>query len=112
MQKYYAKSCPNDSNHFDVLGVNVARAYYKKRGKKLVFTGRLGEVLLNLQHCRAGIVCHEFMHAVLWAKGFKKFKKQYPIIIKNMEEEEHMLHEFTYVVRQFYTWYWKVKKVI
>lgn len=112
MRTYYSKSCPNDKNHNDVLGVNIAREYYVKKGKKWLFSKQTGEVLLNLQDCGVGVVTHEFMHAVLWARNFKEFKKQYPIVIKDMADEEHLLHEFTYIVRQFYNWYWDVKKKI
>lgn len=69
-----------------------------------------GTILLSLEYCGAGIVTHEIMHGILWARknGFKK--QQYPIVIKTMEEEENILQDFTYAVQFFYNWYWKIDK--
>ncbi len=112
MQKYYKKICPRDGNHEYTLGVNIARTYFKLKGKKKIFIPMTGEVLLNLEHCGASVVCHEFMHAVLWARKFSPKKRQYPIVIKDMQEEESMLHCFSHIIRQFYKWYWKIKSKV
>ncbi len=112
MRDFYSKHCPNDKNHNKVYGVSVHRDYYKKQGEKWILTPRTGEVLLNLKHCGAGIVSHEFMHAVLWAYKHNGRRKQYPFVIKNIKEEEKILHNLTFALQQFYNWYWKVKDKI
>lgn len=109
MQKDYARYSPQDGNHYKTLGVH--HGFDKliiEPGKKAKLSPQTGIVRLCLEHCGAGVVSHEFMHAVLWANGHKRYKKQYPIVIKNMKEEEKILHNLTYAVRQFYEWYWKV----
>jgi hypothetical protein len=111
MQDAYKKASPKDDGHYKVLGVHQAYKKYSTNGTKGI-SPETGTVFLSLENCGAGIVCHEIMHAVLWGRGHKKYKKQYPIIIKNMVEEEKMLHAFTRCIIQFYDWYWKVKKVI
>jgi hypothetical protein len=106
MQDYYKKHCADrglkDKGHYNVSGVSL---HYENRvnGKCQPETGT---VLLCLDHCGAGVVSHEFLHAVLWAYKHRKNKKQYPIIIKNMREEEDILQNHTFAVTQFYNWYW------
>lgn len=105
MQKFYKDWCPQDKNHDNVGGVAVNRTYWDiSKGKKILMnrTGR----------CGAGVVSHEIMHAVLWANKFSARKKQYPIVIKSMKEEEELLKKHTLAVRDFYEWYWKIKTKI
>lgn len=87
-----------------VLGVHCP--YEKYRGRKL--SPETGTVFLAVEYCGAGIVSHELLHAVLWAHKHKRNKRQYPIVIENMRQEENILHNHTYAVEQFYRWYWKV----
>lgn len=75
-------------------------------------TGEVATVFLSCEHAGAGIVSHELLHAVLYAHKHTKYKKQYPIVIKNMNEEEKILHNHTFAVTQFYKWFWKVSKEV
>ena len=79
---------------------------------KGVLSGETGVVLLNFQNCDAGVVAHEMAHAVLWAHKHSKKKKQHPLIIKDIEEEEVILYNLTFAIDQFYKWYFSkiVKK--
>lgn len=130
MQLAYKERCPHDKSHFKVLGVHQAyekfkapknipmpkegdsRKYYEVNISKVKIAPETGTVFLNLKHCGAGVVSHELMHAVLWAYKHKKMKKQYPIIIKNLKEEELILRYHTLAVQEFYRWYWKIKDKI
>lgn len=67
-----------------------------------VLTKDVGIVLLSKENLSIGIVCHELMHAVLWAWKHKEFKKQHPIIIHSMNQEEYLLHNLTFAINQFY----------
>lgn len=108
MQRYYEKVGGNDSDHYKCSGVALNYERWCFSGnKKTQVSMETGTVLLHLKSLGAGIVSHEFMHAVLWAHKHKKGKNQYPIIIKDMKEEEEILHNHTYAVRNFYSWYWK-----
>jgi len=69
-----------------------------------------GCVYLCKEYCGAGVVSHELLHAVLWAHKHRNYKKQYPIIIKSMREEETIAYNLTHAVQQFYQWYWKIEK--
>lgn len=120
MQEYYKKRSPKDDVS-NTLGVHLAYTWFKPKSKKVKgskkrkdydYYPKTGEVLLNLEYCGSGIVSHEFMHAVLWAWKHSEYKKQYPLVIKSMKQEEEILHNLTHAVRQFYTWYWKVKSKI
>jgi hypothetical protein len=130
MQEAYKKFSPNDKNHFKVLGAH--RAYEKwlvskkpkirvsKKGVVKAFMStklkgietETGTLFLSLEDCGASVISHEIMHAVLWANKFKKYKKQYPITIKSMEEEERILYNFSFAIRQFYNWYWEIKSKV
>jgi hypothetical protein len=113
MQNDYKKRSPNDTNHYKTLGVHngyVLLKYAKNGGLKYI--NETGTVHLCIKHCGAGIVSHEFMHAVLWAYKHNRNKEQYPILIKNMVEEEKILHMLTYSVQQFYRWYWQIVKLM
>lgn len=100
---------PNENGHDKVLGVHngFTRLHYEKDGTTTV-SNQTGQVFLNINDCGAGVVVHELMHAVLWAHKHSDTKEQYPIVIKDMEEEETILHNHSYAVIQFYQWYWKV----
>lgn len=112
MQEFYKKWCPQDKNHNIVGGVAVNRTYYKVGGRKKTLMPRTGELLLSLERMGTSVVGHEIMHAVFWAHGFRALKPQYPITIKSMKEEEQVLRKFSLAVREFYGWYWKVKKSV
>ena len=105
MQQAYKEFKSKDDNHYKVLGVHCP--YEKFNGNKL--SKETGTVFLNLDHCGAGIVCHELAHAVLWAHKHKRNKKQYPIVLKNMKDEEVVLHNLTGAIAQFYAWYWTIE---
>jgi len=109
MQQYYydydKKGGLIDGNHFKVKGVSL---HYRRIQNKRSHP-ETGTVLLCFQECGAGVVAHELMHAVLWARGHHQNKKQYPIVIKNMQQEETLLHNHTYAIKQFYNWYWDVE---
>lgn len=112
MQVAYAKACPRDSGHFNVCGVHHAYEKFDyKNGKRGKLIPESGTVYLNREYCGAGVVTHELMHAVLWSRVWKKRAgkksfKQFPIVIKSMEEEEEILGCHTFAVNQFYQWYW------
>lgn len=109
MQEYYKKACPFDKGHESVRGVHNAFTLLEVNDNGLTMTSnQTGQVFLCANDCGAGIVSHELMHAVLWAYNHTEKKEPYPIIIKDMEEEETILHNHTYAVIQFYNWYWKV----
>ena len=110
MQKAYEKQSPKDDGHDKVAGAHCGYVLLKYSGKKEILSPETGTVFLNVGQSGAGIVCHELAHAVLWAHKHGKHKEQYPIVIKNMDDEEEILYHLTYAIRQFYTWFWKVKK--
>lgn len=130
MQAEYKKRSPNDKYHEHTLGVHLAYKAYKvpdklkkkyknhkgplteKQMKDWKLAPETGTILLSKPHSGAGVVTHEIMHAVLWSRGHGKGKVQYPITIKNIKEEESLLHDFTHAVMQFYRWYWRVEKNI
>ncbi|HMF73451.1 MAG TPA: hypothetical protein VK616_18350 [Flavitalea sp.] len=70
----------------------------------------VAKVFLSIQDCGAGIVTHELLHAVLWAWKHSFRKKQHPILIKDMNDEEEILHNHTFAVKQFYNWFFENKK--
>jgi hypothetical protein len=114
MRLYYKKQDkkagkPLDDDHDKVLGVHLAYERYHKPKKKWVLHPESGQVLLSLKDCVSSIVAHEFMHAVLHGArhGSKHIQK---ITIKNMEEEEVLLHDLTNAMRQFWAFYDKVTK--
>ncbi len=84
----------------DIEGVHFP---YKRSALKN--KNETGMLLLHKNKCGAGVVCHEFMHAILWA--FNNKEKQYPILIDSMDEEEEILLGLTKAVKQFYNWYFK-----
>lgn len=119
MTKFYIKRGTKDKDHASAGGVHLAQTWFTLKNKKFKgsknrkhydFAHKTGEVLLNLQYCGAGVVSHEFMHAVLWARNHHEKKRQFPIVIKNMDDEEKILYNLTSAVKQFYLWYWKIRK--
>lgn len=112
MQEAYAKYKPKDKHHDSVLGVHCGSLRWNYKKNKFDVSKNTGIVFLSLENCGSGIVCHEFMHAIFWAKNHSIRKRQYPVVIKNMEQEEILLHNFTGAVVQFYNWYWKIKKFV
>lgn len=115
MRNFYKRISPEDTKPELIEGVCVNREYYKAdKVKNIKLSNKskhVGYVLTCLKSAGAGVVGHEFMHAVFFANGISKVKckKQYPIVIKSMEEEERLLYAFTYAVDDYYKWYWKLK---
>lgn len=110
MHEYYSKEKPDEKFNEFLLGVHLAYERWDKKTGKI--KSETGTVLLSLEDCAGSIVSHEFMHAILWAYKHKKYKKQYPITIKDMKEEEKLLHRMSLAVHNFYSWYWDVKKLV
>lgn len=109
MQEAYETFRPGDRGHDKVLGAHCG---YEKLdmspGKRMKLSPETGTVFLSMESLGAGIVAHELMHAVIWAKTHKKgWTDQYPFTIKGIAEEEKLLHNLTYAIRQFYDFYWK-----
>jgi hypothetical protein len=111
MQEAYQNFKPQDKNQDKVSGVHCGYEKFtiSKNGKENL-SKETGTVFLNIKCCGAGVVSHEFAHAVLWAHKHKKNKNQYPIVIKNMDDEEEILYHLTHAVQQFYNWFWTIKK--
>jgi hypothetical protein len=110
MQKYYLRHDKKkfDKDHFHTEGVHMAGVLYRVEEDGSTFLhGETGVVLLHFDQCGAGIISHEFGHAVLWAYNFSIEKEQYPLVINSMEEEEIILHDLYRAVSSFYQWYWK-----
>lgn len=112
---FYKKIAPYDTGHDLVGGVCINREMFKAKSvKEMLFKNKSkqsGIVLTSVKHVRSSVVCHELMHAIFFAHGVSKvkFKKQYPITIKSMDEEEVYLYAFTKATNQYYDWYWKLK---
>lgn len=89
--------------------------YFKAKSmKEMTLKSKLkhtGYVLTCNEYSGAGVICHEIMHAILFANGISKikFKKQHPIIIHSINDEERLLYAFTDAIRQFYGWYWSLR---
>jgi hypothetical protein len=111
MQAAMKSECGQRGSYKDIWGLHHAydRILVPKKGRSKLLP-ETGTVYLCIRHCGAGVVSHELLHAVLWAWKHKRGKKQYPIVIKDMKEEEEVLHNHTDAVRDFYTWYWKIEK--
>jgi hypothetical protein len=99
MQDYYARIRPNDKYVYRTAGAHIALNGPHPQS---------GIVLLNLEYCVASIVSHEFMHAVFWAWKHSANKRQHPITIRSMGDEERLLYSLTDAVKAFYGWYLKV----
>lgn len=109
MQEAYKKKTFDKRKDGDLLGAH--RAYEKwtpKRGGKEEISNETGTLFLSRENLGVGVVYHEIMHAILWAWKHKKNKKQYPLVIKNMNEEEKILHSFSFAAIQFNKWHWKM----
>ena len=109
MQEGYKKFKSGDKGHYKVLGSHCGyEKFIVEKGKPMKLSPETGTVFLSRQHLGVGVVSHELMHAVIWAKTHKKgWKDQYPFVIKDMNAEEKLLHNLSYAVRQFYDWFWK-----
>lgn len=108
MREYFSEYCKrtNQRDYDNILGASLHFEKYINGN----ITKETGKVLLSLQDCGAGVVSHELLHATLWAYKHRRNKKRYPFIIKSHNEEERVLQNHTYAVKQFYNWYWKVVK--
>lgn len=111
MQAAYEKFKPQDKNHYKSLGACCNDTIVTVGGDNKIIrvSGQTSTVFLSLENCEVSVVVHELLHAVLFSHKHSLRKKQYPIVIKNMKEEEVILHNHSYTCYQFYTWYWKVQ---
>jgi hypothetical protein len=110
MQKAYKDFRSGDQGHESVEGVHCAYEVIEiDEENKESYRPETGTIFLNFESCGAGVVCHEFMHAVLWAWNHRPGKQQYPIIICNITEEEEILYNLSHALVQFYNWYWLVE---
>lgn len=110
MRKAYKKYNNHSIESQDLRGAHCGHEKYQvSKNGKMRLMPETGILFLNYNDCGAGIICHELMHAVLWAHNHRRNKKQFPIIIKNMEEEETILYTLTFVVRQFYNWLYSIE---
>lgn len=107
MQHAYANLRPDEKEAYGVDGVHCA---YDKLVGGRTLSPETGTVLMHYDQCGAGIVSHELGHAVLWAHRHKKGKEQYPIVIKNMDDEEEILYHLYLAVKQFYNWLYEIEK--
>lgn len=108
MQQAYIKYCKQRGQKPDpILGASThyEKIYIGDKGKEKL-SGETGTVFLCAEHCGAGLVAHELLHAVLYAWKHKLNKEQYPITIKNMDEEEEILRNLTFAISQFYQWFY------
>jgi hypothetical protein len=111
MQEAYKVFSPQETDPFSVAGVHCGYDLLKVgEDGKSVLGPETGTVFMNYGQCGAGIVAHELGHAVLWAHKHNKKKEQYPIIIRNMDEEEEILYHQTLAVQQFYNWLYSIEK--
>lgn len=94
----------------DILGCHCAYERLSFRDGTEHRSKEIGTIFFCMEGSGAGIVSHEFNHAVLWRWQMRDGKNQYPIMIMNMEEEEELLHMHTYAIRHFYDWYFRVNK--
>lgn len=109
LNDFYKKYCEGRGEKWArVAGVSIHIT------NKYITTGKVtnltGVVLLSMDRMGAGIVAHEFSHACFWAYRHSLRKKQYPLVIKNMVEEEKILHGQFEAVRSFWKWYYKIEK--
>ena len=109
MNLVYKEMCKQMGKRYNrVLGVSVHSTYkYLSNNKVHPLTG---SVLLSKQHLGAALVAHEFTHACLWAFKHHKNKKQYPLVIKNMAEEETLCQNQSVAIKMFWNWYYKIEK--
>ena len=109
MQQDYVKYCKERGQEYNPVK-GASTHYWKSKGKLL--SGETGTVFLSVEDSGAGVVTHELMHATLFANQHNETKTHYPIVIKNMRQEETILHNHTYAVIQFYNWFYRVAKAI
>lgn len=105
MREAAKKSTSQNVN--DAVGLHEAYRRFHK-GK---FVPETGIIYLNTKWMGAGVVDHEIMHAIFWAWKNNKDKKQYPIVINNMKQEENILQNLTFAIRQYWLWYFKFEKL-
>lgn len=108
MQDAFRKLRPDAKYIRGTLGAHCAYQILNTNNNRT--SKETGTIFLSMKNCGAGVVTHEILHGILWAHRFKAHKKQYPTVINNMEQEEELLHDFSFAVSSFYDWYWKVEK--
>lgn len=111
MWKDYEAFKPDDG-FFKVAGVHCGyvKVLIEPDGAE-TYLPETGTVFLCSEHCGLPIVAHELMHAVLYGWKHALQKEQYPIVIKDMAEEEEILYSLTYALWQYCHWYWKIEKL-
>lgn len=111
MQKAYHRYRPDDNDYDKIGGAHCAHVLLtiSESGEEKI-SDETGRVYLCFDYCGASIIAHELGHAVLYANRENMIDEQHPIVIRDMEEEEEILYNLTYAIRQFYDWYWKIEK--
>lgn len=107
LNDFYKKYCEERGMKWAKVA-GVSTHYVKTRGREV--SNETGLVILSMDRIGAAIVAHEFTHACFWAYKHNLRKKQYPLVIKNMVEEEKILHGQFEAVRSFWKWYYKIEK--
>lgn len=129
MRAYYKKYDVGNTDakyHDRILGFYLAHEVYsfpKGTSKKVTmstqpfekgFKGKLskhsGTILVCLDWMGASVVGHEFMHGVLFGLSHGEKGNINRRVIKNMEHEEVVLHDWSDAIHKFYDWYFKITK--
>ena len=100
MQKFY-----NGYNRYKGMKVDPvlgASLHYEKLNvTNDTSSPDIGIILLSRDNLTTDITHHEILHAVIWAWKFKPYKRQHPITIYSMKQEEELLHNFSFAIKQF-----------
>jgi hypothetical protein len=102
--------CPTSKVGADMLGAHAGIWRFVLRGYRRALYKQTGVVFLCVEHCGAGVVGHEIMHAVMFARNHRMSFRQYPVVIKELAEEEEMLYDYTDATMEFYCWFYDVAK--
>lgn len=113
LRTFYRQIRPKDKHIDETLGAHCGyvKVGVTKKGKEKYYP-ETGTMLLTATHCGAGLIAHEFLHALFWAHGHAIHKKQYPLRLtfQNINEEEAFCYQLTSVVRAFYTWFYRLER--
>lgn len=100
-KNFQIENFQNDSRYF--YGKNIRYTSYTKDKKEMNPDSSI--ILLCEPYAGRNTVAHEIMHAVLWAFNHRPTTKRYPIVIKNVDQEEVLLQQHSYMMKQFYSWF-------
>lgn len=108
---FYRKLRPQDDHIDKTLGAHVGYTIDREKSKEKYWY-ETGTVLFSAKHCGAGLISHEFLHALFWAHGHTPDKEQYPLTIsfKNMDDEEAFCYLMTDLVGSFFRWFYKLER--